>query len=301
MSPCGSWPFKGADIPNQVIKPSGSAVKASFAAVEVDSGVQGPESIDGRILAKLPRPNPDSLGPQPFGPGDPNAVAIDQDVHVHSRMVKPRSMRAGQPGGYRRGGTAIRQQRCRGKLSFGNPAVGEPRGPYSEAGGPGNPGTMMVAAGLGGVKNRPGQTAHHEDKQGAQMCGPYCVGLKTCCPPPVQPRLTNPFEDHHEATDTLAASIVALALGIPAAAVAQAAKRYDQSIARKQRRDRRDLRHDRRDTRNDRRDVRERRARAGEDVRSGDVIRRRRSGRRNARNPSGPARYAWGRRDRRLR
>src|SRR5262245_47107101 len=147
MSPVGSWPFAGADVAESKSQAQLVGGKAFIAAG--DSGVQVLSASTGLKLGSVPRPNPDSLGLSPSVVVT-NSVAIDQDLMFISN---------GEAGVYVAQGSAVfsgtgseTQQTItmRGKLRFGNlQSVNHVA--YS-SGGPGNPGLLIVAAGLGGLK-----------------------------------------------------------------------------------------------------------------------------------------------------
>ncbi len=146
MSLVGSWPFKGADIAQSKSQAQLVGGKAFIAAG--DSGVQVLNPLTGAFLGQVPRPNPDSLGLSPSVVVT-NAVAIDQDVMFISNGEAGVYLAQGSQA-FSTSGTGAQTITMRGKLRFGNlQSVNHVA--YS-AGGPGNPGILMVAAGLGGVK-----------------------------------------------------------------------------------------------------------------------------------------------------
>jgi hypothetical protein len=146
MSPVGSWPFKGADIAQSKSQAVLLGGKAFIAAG--DSGVQVLNPSTGAFLGQVPRPNPDSLGLSPSVVVT-NAVAIDQDLMFISNGEAGVYMAQGSQV-FSTSGTGPQTITMRGKLRFGNlQSVNHVA--YS-AGGPGNPGMLIIAAGLGGVK-----------------------------------------------------------------------------------------------------------------------------------------------------
>jgi hypothetical protein len=146
MSPVGSWPFKGADIAQSKSQAELVGGKAFIAAG--DSGVQVLNPLTGAFLGQVPRPNPDSLGLSPSVVVT-NAVAIDQDLMFISNGEAGVYLAQGSQA-FSTSGTGAQTITMRGKLRFGNlQSVNHVA--YS-AGGPGNPGILIVAAGLGGLK-----------------------------------------------------------------------------------------------------------------------------------------------------
>ncbi|PYP60227.1 MAG: hypothetical protein DMD40_01060 [Gemmatimonadetes bacterium] len=146
MSLVGSWPFKGADIAQSKSQAELVGGKAFIAAG--DSGVQVLNPATGAFLGQVPRPNPDSLGLSPSVVVT-NAVAIDQDLMFISNGEAGVYLAQGSQA-FSTSGTGLQTITMRGKLRFGNlQSVNHVA--YS-AGGPGNPGILMVAAGLGGLK-----------------------------------------------------------------------------------------------------------------------------------------------------
>src|SRR6266566_5269203 len=146
MSLVGSWPFKGADIAQSKSQAELVGGKAFIAAG--DSGVQVLNPLTGAFLGQVPRPNPDSLGLSPSVVVT-NAVAIDQDLMFISNGEAGVYLAQGSQA-FSTSGTGLQTITMRGKLRFGNlQSVNHVA--YS-AGGPGNPGILMVAAGLGGLK-----------------------------------------------------------------------------------------------------------------------------------------------------
>ena len=146
MSPVGSWPFKGADIAQSKSQAELVGGKAFIAAG--DSGVQVLNPLTGAFLGQVPRPNPDSLGLSPSVVVT-NAVAIDQDLMFISNGEAGVYLAQGSQA-FSTSGTGAQTITMRGKLRFGSlQSVNHVA--YS-AGGPGNPGILIVAAGLGGLK-----------------------------------------------------------------------------------------------------------------------------------------------------
>jgi len=146
MSVVGSWPFKGADIAQSKSQAELVGDKAFIAAG--DSGVQVLNPATGASLGQVPRPNPDSLGLS-ASVVVTNAVAIDQDLMFISNGEAGVYLAQGSQA-FSTSGTGAQTITMRGKLRFGNlQSVNHVA--YS-AGGPGNPGMLIVAAGLGGLK-----------------------------------------------------------------------------------------------------------------------------------------------------
>jgi hypothetical protein len=146
MNPVGSWPFKGADIAQSKSQALLVGGKAFIAAG--DSGVQVLNPMTGAFLGQMPRPNPDSLGLSPSVVVT-NAVAIDQDLMFISNGEAGVYLAQGSQV-FSTSGTGAQTITMRGKLRFGNlQSVNHVA--YS-AGSPGNPGMLIIAAGLGGLK-----------------------------------------------------------------------------------------------------------------------------------------------------
>jgi hypothetical protein len=146
MSVVGSWPFKGADIAQSKSQTELVGGKAFIAAG--DSGVQVLNPLTGASLGQVPRPNPDSLGLS-SSVVVTNAVAIDQDLMFISNGEAGVYAAQGSQA-FATSGTGAQTITMRGKLRFGNlQSVNHVA--YS-AGGPGNPGMLIIAAGLGGLK-----------------------------------------------------------------------------------------------------------------------------------------------------
>jgi hypothetical protein len=146
MSVVGSWPFKGADIAQSKSQTELVGGKAFIAAG--DSGVQVLNPLTGTSIGQVPRPNPDSLGLS-SSVVVTNAVAIDQDLMFISNGEAGVYAAQGSQA-FSTSGTGAQTITMRGKLRFGNlQSVNHVA--YS-AGGPGNPGMLIIAAGLGGLK-----------------------------------------------------------------------------------------------------------------------------------------------------
>jgi len=146
MAPVGSWTFKGADIAQSKSQAELVGGKAFIAAG--DSGVQVLNPLTGASIGQMPRPNPDSLGLS-SSVVVTNAVAIDQDLMFISNGEAGVYLAQGSQV-FSTSGTGAQTITMRGKLRFGSlQSVNHVA--YS-AGGPGNPGVLIVAAGLGGLK-----------------------------------------------------------------------------------------------------------------------------------------------------
>lgn len=147
MSVVGSWPFAGADIAESKSQAVLVGGKAFIAAG--DSGVQILNAATGAKLGAVPRPNPDSLGLSPSVVVT-NSVTIDQDLMFISNGEAGVYLAQGSQAFSATGAGTLPTTTMRGKLRFGNlQSVNHVA--YS-AGGPGNPGVLIVAAGLGGLK-----------------------------------------------------------------------------------------------------------------------------------------------------
>ena len=146
MALVGSWTFKGADIAQSKSQAELVGGKAFIAAG--DSGVQILNPLTGASIGQMPRPNPDSLGLS-SSVVVTNAVAIDQDLMFISNGEAGVYLAQGSQV-FSTSGTGAQTITMRGKLRFGSlQSVNHVA--YS-AGGPGNPGVLIVAAGLGGLK-----------------------------------------------------------------------------------------------------------------------------------------------------
>ena len=146
MSVVGGWPFAGANVAESKSQAQLVGGKAFIAAG--DSGVQVLNASTGTKLAAVPRPNPDSLGLSPSVVVT-NSVAIDQDLLFISNGEAGVYLAQGSQA-FSTSGTGAQTITMRGKLRFGSlQSVNHVA--YS-AGGPGQPGLLIVAAGLGGLK-----------------------------------------------------------------------------------------------------------------------------------------------------
>lgn len=147
MSSVGSWPFAGANVAQSKSHAQLVGGKAFIAAG--DSGVQVLSVSTGLKVGALPRPNPDSLGLSPSVVVT-NAVTIDQDLMFISNGEAGVYLAQGSQVFSATGSETQQTITMRGKLRFGNlQSVNHVA--YS-AGGPGNPGILIIAAGLGGLK-----------------------------------------------------------------------------------------------------------------------------------------------------
>ena len=147
MSVVGSWPFAGADIAESKSQAVLVGGKAFIAAG--DSGVRVLNASTGSPLGSVARPNPDSLGLSP-SVVETNSIAIDQDLMFISNGEAGVYLAQGSQAFSATGAGTLPTITMRGKLRFGNlQSVNHVA--YS-AGGPGIPGLLIVAAGLGGLK-----------------------------------------------------------------------------------------------------------------------------------------------------
>jgi len=147
MSLVGNFPFAGAAVAQSKSQAELVGGKAFIAAG--DSGVQVLSASTGTKVGAVPRPNPDSLGLSPSVVVT-NAVSIDQDVMFISNGEAGVYLAQGSQVFSATGPEALQTITMRGKLRFGSlQSVNHVA--YS-AGGPGNPGILIVAAGLGGLK-----------------------------------------------------------------------------------------------------------------------------------------------------
>ncbi len=147
MSVVGSWAFAGANVAEAKSHAQLVGGKAFIAAG--DSGVQVLSASTGTKVGAVPRPNPDSLGLSPAVVVT-NAVTIDQDLMFISNGEAGVYLAQGSQAFSSTGSETQQTITMRGKLRFGNlQSVNHVA--YS-AGGPGNPGLLIVAAGLGGLK-----------------------------------------------------------------------------------------------------------------------------------------------------
>lgn len=147
MSVVGSWAFAGATVAQAKSQAQLVGGKAFIAAG--DSGVQVLSASTGTKVGAVPRPNPDSLGLSPSVVVT-NSVTIDQDLIFISNGEAGVYLAQGSQAFSATGSETQQTITMRGKLRFGNlQSVNHVA--YS-AGGPGNPGVLIVAAGLGGLK-----------------------------------------------------------------------------------------------------------------------------------------------------
>jgi len=147
MSSVGSWAFAGANVAESKSQAQLVGGKAFIAAG--DSGVQVLSAATGLKVGAVARPNPDSLGLSPSVVVT-NSVAIDQDLLFISNGEAGVYLAQGSAAFSGTGSETQQTITMRGKLRFGNlQSVNHVA--YS-SGGPGNPGLLIVAAGLGGLK-----------------------------------------------------------------------------------------------------------------------------------------------------
>ena len=147
MSVVGSWAFAGASVAEA--KSQGLLVGGKAFIAAGDSGVQVLSASTGTRVGALPRPNPDSLSLSPSVVVT-NSVTIDQDLMFISNGEAGVYLAQGSQIFSSTGPETAQTITMRGKLRFGNlQSVNHVA--YS-AGGPGNPGILIVAAGLGGLK-----------------------------------------------------------------------------------------------------------------------------------------------------
>ena len=147
MSVLGSWAFAGATAAEAKSQAQLVGGKAFIAAG--DSGVQVLSASTGLKVGTMPRPNPDSVGLSPAVVVT-NAVTIDQDLMFISNGEAGVYLAQGSQAFSATGSETQQTITMRGKLRFGNlQSVNHVA--YS-AGGPGNPGVLIIAAGLGGLK-----------------------------------------------------------------------------------------------------------------------------------------------------
>ena len=147
MSVVGSWAFAGASVAEAKSQAQLVGGKAFIAAG--DSGVQVLSAATGTRVGAVPRPDPDSLGLSPSVVVT-NSVAIDQDLLFISNGEAGVYLAQGSQAFSTTGSETQQTITMRGKLRFGNlQSVNHVA--YS-SGGPGNPGLLIVAAGLGGLK-----------------------------------------------------------------------------------------------------------------------------------------------------
>ena len=147
MSVVGSWAFAGANVAEAKSHAQLVGGKAFIAAG--DSGVQVLSASTGLKVGAVPRPNPDSLGLSPSVVVT-NALTIDQDLMFISNGEAGVYVAQGSQAFSATSSETQQTITMRGKLRFGNlQSVNHVA--YS-AGGPGNPGLLIIAAGLGGLK-----------------------------------------------------------------------------------------------------------------------------------------------------
>ncbi len=147
MGVVGSWAFAGASVAEAKSQAQLVGGKAFIAAG--DSGVQVLSASTGTKVGALPRPNPDSLGLSPSVVVT-NSVTIDQDLIFISNGEAGVYLAQGSQVFSATGSETQQTITMRGRLRFGNlQSVNHVA--YS-AGGPGNPGLLIIAAGLGGLK-----------------------------------------------------------------------------------------------------------------------------------------------------
>jgi hypothetical protein len=147
MSAVGSWSFAGADIAES--KSQGLLVGGKAFIAAGDSGVRVLNASTGAALGSVARPSPDSLGLSPSVVVT-NSITIDQDLLFISNGEAGVYVAQGSQAFSATGAGTLPTLTMRGKLRFGNlQSVNHVA--YS-AGGPGNPGVLIVAAGLGGLK-----------------------------------------------------------------------------------------------------------------------------------------------------
>lgn len=147
MSVVGSWAFAGANVAQAKSHAQLVGGKAFIAAG--DSGVQVLSAATGLKVGAVPRPNPDSLGLSPAVVVT-NAVTIDQDLMFISNGEAGVYLAQGSQAFSATGSETQQTITMRGKLRFGN--LQSVNHVAYTAGGPGNPGLLIVAAGLGGLK-----------------------------------------------------------------------------------------------------------------------------------------------------
>ncbi|HET8713134.1 MAG TPA: hypothetical protein VFM23_05565 [Gemmatimonadales bacterium] len=147
MSVVGSWPFAGAGVAEAKSQAQLVGGKAFIAAG--DSGVQVLSASTGTRVGAVPRPNPDSLGLSPSVVVT-NSVAIDQDLIFISNGEAGVYLAQGSQAFSATGSEVQQTITMRGKLRFGS--LQSVNHVAYTAGGPGQPGLLIVAAGLGGLK-----------------------------------------------------------------------------------------------------------------------------------------------------
>jgi hypothetical protein len=147
LASVGTWSFTGADIAESKSTVAVVGGKAFIAAGS--GGVKVLSASTGAVVGSVPRPNPDSLGLSPSVVVT-NAVAVDQNVLFISNGEAGVYLADAAQNFAATGSETAQAITMRGKLRFGNlQSVNHVA--YS-GGGPGNPGLLIVAAGLGGLK-----------------------------------------------------------------------------------------------------------------------------------------------------
>ena len=141
MGLVGSWSFAGADIAESKSQADVAGGKAFIAAG--DSGVRVHSISTGLKVGVVPRPNPDSLGLSPSVVVT-NSVAIDQDLMFISNGEAGVYLAQGSQAFSTTGSEVQQTITMRGKLRFGNLQSVNHVALSS--------GTLIVAAGLGGIK-----------------------------------------------------------------------------------------------------------------------------------------------------
>jgi len=144
MSLVGNFPFAGATVAESKSQAELVGGKAFIAAG--DSGVQILSAATGLKVGAVARPNPDSLGLS-SSVVVTNAVAIDQDLMFISNGEAGVYLAQGSQMFSATGSETQQTITMRGKLRFGNLQSVNHVAYVS-----GNPGILIVAAGLGGLK-----------------------------------------------------------------------------------------------------------------------------------------------------
>jgi len=144
MGLVGNFPFAGATVAESKSQAELVGGKAFIAAG--DSGVQVLSAATGLKVGAVARPNPDSLGLSPSVVVT-NAVAIDQDLMFISNGEAGVYLAQGSQVFSATGSETQQTITMRGKLRFGNLQSVNHVAYVS-----GNPGILIVAAGLGGLK-----------------------------------------------------------------------------------------------------------------------------------------------------
>ena len=141
MGLVGSWSFGGANVAESKSQADIVGGKAFIAAG--DSGVRVHSIATGLKVGAVPRPDPDSLGLSPSVVVT-NAVAIDQDLMFISNGEAGVYLAQGSQAFSTTGSEVQQTITVRGKLRFGNLQSVNHVALHS--------GTLIVAAGLGGLK-----------------------------------------------------------------------------------------------------------------------------------------------------